>query len=36
MEFTELRYAVTDRVASITFDRPDRLNAWTPTLEAEL
>ena len=36
LEFTELRYAVTDRVASITFDRPDRLNAWTPTLEAEL
>ncbi|RIX78130.1 enoyl-CoA hydratase-related protein [Acidovorax cavernicola] len=36
MEFTELRYAVTGRVASITFDRPDRLNAWTPTLEAEL
>lgn len=36
LEFTELRYAVADRVASITFDRPDRLNAWTPTLEAEL
>jgi len=36
LKFTELRYAVTDRVASITFDRPDRLNAWTPTLEAEL
>jgi len=36
LEFTELRYAVTDRVAAITFDRPDRLNAWTPTLEAEL
>lgn len=36
MDFTQLRYAAIGRVASITFDRPDRLNAWTPTLEAEL
>jgi enoyl-CoA hydratase/carnithine racemase len=36
LDFTQLRYAAIGRVASITFDRPDRLNAWTPTLEAEL
>ena len=29
------RYAVTDGVATITLDRPDRLNAWTPTMNAE-
>jgi enoyl-CoA hydratase/carnithine racemase len=32
----ELLYEVSDRVATITFNRPDRLNAWTPTLETEL
>jgi enoyl-CoA hydratase/carnithine racemase len=29
------RYEVTDRVATITLDRPDRLNAWTATMNAE-
>jgi enoyl-CoA hydratase/carnithine racemase len=28
-------YAVTDGVATITLDRPDRLNAWTSTMNAE-
>jgi len=32
----ELRYQVEDGVAQITINRPDRLNAWTPTLEVEL
>lgn len=36
MPFEQLRYAVSDRVATITFDRPDRLNAWTLILEREL
>mgnify|MGYP003583326843 CR=1 FL=1 len=36
MEFAQLRYEVDRRVAVITFNRPERLNAWTPTLEAEL
>lgn len=29
------RYSVTDRVATITLDRPERLNAWTATMNAE-
>lgn len=36
MDFTQLHYGVADRVAVLTFQRPDRLNAWTPTLEIEL
>ncbi len=35
-ESRELIYAVHDRVALVTINRPDRLNAWTPTLESEL
>lgn len=33
MQSTELGYAVRERVAVLTIQRPDRLNAWTPTLE---
>ena len=29
------RYSVADRVATITLHRPDRLNAWTATMNAE-
>jgi enoyl-CoA hydratase/carnithine racemase len=29
------RYAVADHVATITLDRPERLNAWTATMNAE-
>jgi enoyl-CoA hydratase/carnithine racemase len=36
MEFTEIRYDVADGVLTITLDRPDRLNAWTPTMQREL
>ena len=36
MQSTELGYEVTSRVALITINRPDRLNAWTPTLEQQL
>jgi enoyl-CoA hydratase/carnithine racemase len=36
MDFQEIRYEVADRVLTITLDRPDRLNAWTPTMQAEL
>jgi len=32
---TVTRYEVDDRVATITLDRPERLNAWTATMNAE-
>ena len=35
MDWSELNYTVQDGVGLITFNRPDRLNAWTPTLEVE-
>jgi enoyl-CoA hydratase/carnithine racemase len=36
MEFQEIRYDVADRVLTITLHRPDRLNAWTTTMQREL
>jgi enoyl-CoA hydratase/carnithine racemase len=36
MEFETIRYEVADRVLTITLNRPDRLNAWTPTMQGEL
>jgi enoyl-CoA hydratase/carnithine racemase len=36
MEFEQIRTEVTDRVLTITLNRPDRLNAWTPTMGREL
>jgi enoyl-CoA hydratase/carnithine racemase len=36
MEFQEIRYEVADSVLTITLDRPERLNAFTPTMLAEL
>lgn len=35
-EFRQIRLEVADGVATITLDRPDRLNAFTPTMMAEL
>jgi len=35
-DFEHVAYAVADRVATITLDRPDRLNAFTPTMMREL
>ncbi len=34
--FTQIAYAVADHVATITLDRPDRLNAFTVTMQREL
>jgi len=36
MEYTQIAYEVDDRVATITLDRPDRMNAFTPTMMKEL
>lgn len=35
-DLTEITYDVADRIATITLDRPDRLNAFTPTMAREL
>jgi enoyl-CoA hydratase/carnithine racemase len=36
VDFEQIRYDVADRVLTITLDRPERLNAWTPTMAQEL
>jgi len=36
MSFETITYEVSDRVATITFDRPDRLNAVSPLMAREL
>ena len=36
MDFTEIRYEVDGHVATITLDRPERLNAYTRTMHEEL
>lgn len=36
MNYQQLQYDVRDKVATITFNRPDRMNAWTPVLKGEL
>jgi len=36
MEFEEIRYEVADQVLTITLHRPERLNAFTPTMAREL
>jgi enoyl-CoA hydratase/carnithine racemase len=36
MEFEQITTDLTDRVLTITLNRPDRLNAWTQTMSREL
>ena len=36
MKYEEILYTVTDRIATLTLNRPSRLNAWTPIMEAEV
>ena len=35
MTYSQVCYDVTRAVATITLSRPERLNAWTPTMAAE-
>ncbi len=35
-KFEQILYAVADRVATITLNRPERMNAWTPVMEKEV
>lgn len=34
--YSEILYAVEDGIATVTLNRPDKLNAWTATIEAEM
>ncbi|MDE0725923.1 MAG: enoyl-CoA hydratase [Alphaproteobacteria bacterium] len=34
--FSEIHYDVSDKIATITLNRPDKLNAWTGTMEQEV
>ena len=36
MSYEQILYDVEDRIATVTLNRPDRLNAWTPTIEREV
>ncbi|MEQ8661641.1 MAG: enoyl-CoA hydratase [Gammaproteobacteria bacterium] len=36
MDYSEITYAVDARVATVTLNRPDKLNAWTRTMETEV
>lgn len=36
MSFTEITYEVAGRIATITLNRPDRHNAWSSAIEAEV
>ncbi|MCX6608215.1 MAG: enoyl-CoA hydratase-related protein [Acidobacteria bacterium] len=35
MSYSEILFDVSDRIATITLHRPDKLNAWTMTMDAE-
>ncbi|MEZ5400345.1 MAG: enoyl-CoA hydratase-related protein [Bryobacteraceae bacterium] len=35
MAFTEVLYSITSGVATVTLNRPEKLNAWTATIEQE-
>ena len=36
MDFTEIIYEKAERIATVTMNRPDKMNAWTPKMGAEM
>ena len=36
MAYEQIQYEVSERIATVTLNRPDRLNAWTPLMETEV
>lgn len=36
LSYQDILYDVADRIATITLNRPDRMNAWTPVMEREV
>ena len=36
MAYEQIRYALEDRIATVTLSRPEKLNAWTPLMEREV
>lgn len=36
MAYQHILYDIADRIATITLNRPDRMNAWTPIMEREV
>src|SRR5580698_2649806 len=36
MDFAEIIYEKKDRVATVTMNRPEKMNAWTPRMGAEM